>query len=111
MSPADIQILGMYIVGWVAVSFLIYRYARFSPWRSTLAGQSVMLVKSALWAVLTWALVARCVDSESVKSILRVLLVGYVDMALIFQALTIVRYQGGLKRHRPRTDVNAKIDD
>lgn len=109
MKPEDIQILGMYIVGWAAVTFLIFRYARFSPWRSTRAGQSVMLVKSALFAVLTWALVARSIDNESLKAILRVLLVGYVDIALVFQAVTIVRYQGGFRRRRQAKDENAQI--
>lgn len=109
-TAADVQILGMYTVGWIAVTYLIYRYARFSAWRSTLAGQSVMLVKSALWALLTFALVARLIPEGSVKDILRVLLVGYVDMALIVQALTIVRYQGGFRRRRGKTDEHALVD-
>lgn len=110
MRPEDVQILLMYLVGWAAVSFLIYRYARFSPWRSTRAGQSVMLVKTALWAILTWALVARSVDSENLKAILRVLLVGYVNIALVFQAVTIVRYQGGFRRRRQAKDESAQLD-
>lgn len=110
MSPADLQILLMYVVGWVAVTYLIYRYSRYSPWRSTRAGQSVMLVKTALWAVLTFGLCSRFLaDEENLKGILRVLLVGYVDIALIVQAVTIVRYQGGWRRRRETTDTNAQI--
>lgn len=100
----NLQALGMYLVGWLAVSYLIYRYARYSPWRSTRAGQSVMLVKCSLWATLSWALVAVLFPVWEGRDIARVLLLGFVDAALIYQAYVIVDYQGGWRRRLPVKD-------
>lgn len=96
----NLQALGMYVVGWVALTYLIYRYARYSPWRSTKAGQSVMLVKASLWATLAYALVATLFPNWEGRAIARVLLLGFVDMALIYQAYVIVKYQGGFRRRK-----------
>lgn len=94
----NLQALGMYLVGWVALTYLIYRYARYSPWRSTKAGTSVMLVKCSLWATLSWALVAVLFPDGGGRDIARVLFLGFVDIAIIYQAVTIVKYQGGWRR-------------
>jgi len=96
----NLQALLMYLVGWLTVSFLIYRYSRYSPWRSTKAGQSVMLVKCSLWATLTYALVAVLFPEWQYRNEARVLLLGFVNIALIYQAYVIVKYQGGFRRRK-----------
>lgn len=92
------QALAMYLVGWFTVTFLIYRYGRFSPWQSTKAGQSVMLVKCSLWATLSWALVAVLFPDWGGRDLARVLLLGFVNAALLYQIWVIVQYQGGFRR-------------
>ena len=96
----NLQALAMFVVGWLATTFLIYRYGRFSPWRQTKAGQSVMLVKCALWATFTWAIIAVLFPDWGGRDICRVLLLGFVNVALIYQAVVIVRYQGGFRRRK-----------
>lgn len=96
----NLQALTMYFLGWITVSFLIYRYARFSPWRSTKAGQSVMLVKCSLWAVLSWALIAVLFPNWEGRDVARVLLLGFVNVALLYQVHVIVDYQGGFRRRK-----------
>lgn len=50
------------IVAWVGCALFVVTYAFGSPWRSTLAGRTIMYSKMAMLALLTYALTARWIE-------------------------------------------------
>lgn len=95
--------LVLILVGWLGLGYLIYRYARYSPWRSTIIGQSFMMMKTALWALFTFVLVARLFPDWEGRKLISAALLLFVVVAIIWQTAVVVKLQGGLRRNGGKT--------
>lgn len=95
--------LTLILVGWLGLSYLIYRYARYSAWRSTIIGQSFMMMKAALWALFTFVLVARLFPEWPGRPLVTAALLLFVVIAIIWQTIVVVKLQGGFRRNNERT--------
>ncbi len=91
----------IYSVVWLTITYLIYRYARYSPWWTNLGGKSVMIVKSALWMLVTYALATSLGLDGVWQDVFRWTMVGGIEIALLHQVWTIIRLQGGWRRRNP----------
>lgn len=99
MSPAiDIA---LYLGVLVTLSYLIYRYARYSRWEDTDAGRAFMGMKVCLLALVLHVLANLVIESQLVSDITRVLVVGGIWVALTYQVRVMVRNQGGFRRDKP----------
>lgn len=88
-------LVALYIVGFLSLSIMIYRYARYSPWRRSPMGRAFMMMKTALWAVLAHALIVRTFHDWAFKDELRFALTTYAVGAIVYQTIVVIRYQGG----------------
>lgn len=91
----------LYVIGFLSLSFMIYRYARYSPWRSQPIGRAFMMMKTALWAVLAFALLRRLVPHLPFVESIRFAMVLYAISAIVYQTVVVVKLQGGLRRREP----------
>jgi hypothetical protein len=99
--------VALYVLGLVALAYMIYRYARYTPWRSTPIGRAFMLMKTALLAVFVFVLVSVVWPDWTWRDEARVLLVGYADFAILTQTWIVLQFQGGFRRHRVVKDSTA----
>lgn len=90
-------VYGLYLIGFVASGYLIYRYARYSDWRQTAIGRSFMLMKVCLFTLFTYLLIQHWLPFPA-KVALVFTIVGGVDVALIRLTSVIVKLQGGWHR-------------
>jgi hypothetical protein len=95
--------LGLILIGWASLSFLIYRYARYSAWRSTIIGQAFMMMKTALWALYTFVVMARLFPHWQGRPLVALILLGYATVAILWLTAVVVKLQGGLGRHNTKT--------
>lgn len=99
----------MYLIGFLSLTYMIYRYARYSPWRSQPIGRAFMMMKSALWAMLFFALLRRVIPHVPGLRDIQVLLVVYAISAIVYQTVVVVKLQGGVRR-RAASQVLADTD-
>lgn len=91
--------IGLIVLGLASLTYLIYRYGRFSPWRSTIIGKSFMMMKVALWAMFTFVVLRRFFPDWSGAELLATTLLMFVDAAIFWQTSVVVKLQGGVWRH------------
>lgn len=89
------------VIGFASLTYMIYRYARYSPWRSQPIGRAFMMMKSALWAFLAFALLRRAVPHLAGVEEIRTLLLVYAISAIVYQTVVVVKLQGGIRRREP----------
>jgi len=89
----------LYGLLWVTISYLIYRYGRYSDWSSNEGGKAFMAMKLAFWVTLTFVLAAVAFPGSWVV-IGRFVALGLVEVALLYQVHTVVKLQGGWRRRR-----------
>lgn len=88
-----------YVVLWVSLTYLIYRYARYSRWTETAAGKGFMLMKVAFWSVISFALVSAALPEGGVwREIVRPIVLGLVQLGVMVQIAIVVKEQGGRKQ-------------
>lgn len=92
-----------------ALSYLIYRYARYSRWRSTDAGRAFMTMKLALMSLVLFGLGSTADPDGDWRPIVRRLVVSAILGALLYQVSVIIRRQGGWRRKQYTQD-QATID-
>lgn len=92
--------LALILLGLVGLTYLIYRYARYSNWRSTVIGQAFMMMKTALWAMFTFVVVVRLFPDWSGRQGVSAALLSYVVLAIGAQIVAVVKLQGGFRRNR-----------
>lgn len=97
----NVDALMLYIILWLSLGYLIYRYARYSAWTDTLAGKGFMAMKAALWILTTFVLAATLDPDGAWRDWLRPVALGLVQAAVIGQIVIVVKEQGGW-RQRPR---------
>lgn len=102
------MIITLYLVGLLLSGYLIYRYARYNPWRSTPIGRAFMASKTALFAVFAFAIVATVFPEWEGLDVFRLLLVGYSILALAYQLAIVIDFQGGLWRRRQDSSEHRK---
>lgn len=88
----------LYLIGFISLTYMIYRYARYSPWRSQPIGRAFMMMKSALWALLALALIGRVFPEADWRSEVQFVLIAYAVSAIIYQTVVVVDLQGGISR-------------
>lgn len=93
--------LVLYIGVLVTLSYLIYRYARYSRWEETDAGRAFMGMKVCLLTLVLYAFAGILFGYGSWRDIARVLVVGGIWAALTYQVRVLVRRQGGFRRDKP----------
>lgn len=91
------------LIGWLWLSYLIYRYRRYSDWRQTIIGKSFMMMKQALWVLFTFILLARLFPDWEGRQYVSTVLLAYCVAAIIRQTLAVVSLQGGFRRREVRT--------
>lgn len=92
--------VALYVVGLLASGYLVYRYARYSPWRSSAIGRGFMFMKTALLAVFVFVLASVIFGDYPGEDLFRLALIGYADFALIYQLTVVMREQGRARRRR-----------
>lgn len=91
--------LVLVIASLVSLTYLIYRYARYSPWRSQPIGRAFMMMKAALWACLAYVVAARLIPLDwGGRRVIMVVLLLFLLSAILTQIAVIVRLQGGFRR-------------
>lgn len=103
----------LYAVLAVVLSLLIYRYGRFSNWRSTDAGRAFMLMKCSLFALVLYGLASVSFLEGPAQDTIRGAVVGSIVVATVYQLVVVVRRQGGwgleedvepaIEQHEPMT--------
>lgn len=94
-----IETIALYGLLWTTITYLIYRYGRYSDWRSNEGGKAFMAMKIAFWVTLTFVLTAVAFPGSWVV-IGRFVALGIVEVALLYQVHTVVKLQGGWRRKR-----------
>lgn len=94
--------IALYAVGIVALTYLIYRYGRYNPWRSTPIGRAFMASKTSLWAIFLYALAVTIWPDEPWQGAARLILVGYALTAIFYQLQVVIKFQGGFRRRQFR---------
>lgn len=90
----------LYAVGIIALTYLIYRYGRYNPWRSTPIGRAFMASKTSLLAIFLYALAVTIWPDWFLQGPARLLLVGYALTAIFYQLQVVIKFQGGFRRRR-----------
>jgi hypothetical protein len=70
----------LFALGWGALAAFIYRYARYSPWRATRQGITLMSQKVTWLLMVTWCLVAPFVEWPGERWVFLGLLVVIVGL-------------------------------
>lgn len=96
MSPA--VDLALYVALALSLGYLIYRYARYSRWEDTDAGRAFMMMKVCLLALVLYGFAALAGMDDPWRDALRLLVVGGILVAVLYQIRVIVRNQGGFHR-------------
>lgn len=97
----------LYVLGLISLTVLLYRYMRYSNWRSTPIGRAFVLMKSALVAIFVYALAVTIWPDADWQNEARLLLIGYANIAIVTQTSIVVKFQGGWYRNRPVKDSTA----
>lgn len=105
------MIVALYVVGLVALTYLIYRYGRYNPWSETPIGRAFMASKTALWAIIAFALSTAIFGDWAGKDAARAVLVGYALLSIFYQLTVVVQFQGGFRRRRNRGDGGKNYKD
>lgn len=93
--------LALYIGVAVSLSYLIYRYMRYSRWEETDAGRAFLGMKVCLLALTLFGLLARAFPESDLRDPVRTVIVGGILVAVLYQVRVMVRRQGGFRRNRP----------
>lgn len=93
--------LVLYISLAVSLSYLIYRYMRYSRWEETDAGRAFLGMKICLLALTLFGLMARAFPNEDLRDAARTIIVGGILAAVLYQVRVLVRLQGGFRRNHP----------
>lgn len=83
----------------VTLSYLIYRYARYSRWEDTDVGRAFMGMKVCLLALVLYGFASLAGLEDPWKAIARFLVVGGIWAALTYQVVVMVRRQGGWRQN------------
>lgn len=84
----------LYLTVFLTLGYLIYRYARYSPWRSTDAGKAFMAMKVSFFVMVTYVLVSTALeDVTGWRHIARPVVVVCIEAALLYQLATVMRLQ------------------
>lgn len=103
--------LAVIVTALLTLSYLIYRYARYSPWRSTRLGQAFMMMKTALWALLFFVVVIRLLPRDFPgREVIATLLLLYMAVAIFVLTTLIVKLQGGFRRQQQRSSGMDRLD-
>lgn len=94
-----IETAALYGLLWLTITYLIYRYGRYSEWSSNEGGKAFMAMKIAFWVTLTFVLAAVAFPGAWV-TVGRFVALGLVEVALLYQVHTVVKLQGGWRRKR-----------
>ena len=95
----DVDLL-LYTGVLLTLSYLIYRYARYSKWESTDAGRAFMSTKVCLLALSLYGLLSLAIPAEEWRDIARPLVVGSILVSLLYSVRVLVRWQGGFRQRR-----------
>jgi len=79
-TVSDWVFIGLLLVGITPLLHFIYRYHRYSPWRSTPIGRTLMYQKLAMAGILLLALFARLFGDYTLRPYLTLIVYG----ALVF---------------------------
>jgi len=93
-------VVTFYVLIWVTLSYLIYRYGRYSAWRSTAAGKAYMFMKVAFWMLVCFGLATAAGLDGTGQAVARFTVLAVLQIALMVQVNVIVREQGGWRRRR-----------
>lgn len=96
--------LFLIVISQLGLTYLIYRYARYSKWRSTQIGKAFMAMKLALWSLLTFVIVARFLPDNEFWDLVAAVLLGFMAGAIAFQIRAVLYLQGGFLRQGQKTD-------
>lgn len=94
----------------VTLGYLIWRVARYSRFEETDAGRAFMLMKCCLMALVLYALGGLLDPDGTWRGPVRVLVIGGIWVALVYQVRVVVRNQGGFRRNRPRHEPKDEAD-
>lgn len=87
---------GVFGLGLILLTYLIYRYARYSPgWRDRAVGRAYMSTKVALWSILFCAVIANLFRDWDGLDWLRIPLLSFVDASIVYQIVTMIKIQRG----------------
>lgn len=93
---SDIAGASVFGTGLVLLSYLIYRYARYSPgWVDRAIGRAYMMTKVGMWCILAYALLANLFPDWEGRETLRFLLLTFVNVSILYQIITMVKIQRG----------------
>ena len=93
--------LALYVGVALSLSYLIYRYMRYSRWEETDAGRAFLGMKICLLALTLFGLSARAWPNNDLLDETRTIIVGGILVAVLYQVRVMVRRQGGLRRNHP----------
>lgn len=92
----------LYAVVVVTLSYLIYRYHRYSAWEQTPAGRAFMLMKVCLLALSVYGLANVWFLTGAAEDAIRAVITLSITGALIYQTRVVVDSQGGFRRSNRR---------
>ena len=89
-------------IAWVPSALFIFFYGKFSPWRATVVGRSVMYLAISIFFLLTLGISANWFDDYTFEPIVRALIYGGVTINLwrLFYALRLAQ-TGRVSARRP----------
>ena len=101
----------MYALAAVLLTAMVFRYTRYSDWRSTAAGRSFLYLQVMFLVILVFVFARVAWPDVAWLEWVRPAILGGIDAALAYQLYTVVKYQGGWRDQGTRVGRASASDE